>query len=151
LRYILRTRVDRLTYNHLYSVRKKMPQTSTIASLVSLEEPIVLPKDLPFSKKNALVIIPDTGKKILMFPTDSVKVVKISLELKSKGLSPLFFNEVGKITKTDLGVEILYTSGLCFAEEKCVWDGFFEEADKFKEKFQGIEGVNSVSIEFIEL
>lgn len=108
-------------------------------------------------KKNALLIIPDSGKKILLFPTDSETVVKVSLELRSKGLSPLFFNEVGRITKGDLGVEILYTSGLCFAEEKCVWDGFFEEAAKFKapdeikKKFAAIDGVNSVNIEFIKL
>ena len=64
---------------------------------------------------------------------------------------------MGKITKNDLGVNILYTTGLCFAEEKCVWDGFFEDAEKFdnvdeiKQKFKDIEGVNQVQIDFIQL
>nr|MDO8111390.1 hypothetical protein [Candidatus Sigynarchaeota archaeon] len=136
-----------------------LTEKTTISTLVSLAKPINLPASAKtvVKKKNALLIIPDSGKKILLFPTDSDTVVKISLELRSKGLSPLFFNEVGRITKGDLGVEILYTSGLCFAEEKCVWDGFFEEAAKFKnpddikKKFQGIDGVNSVSIEFVKL
>ncbi len=134
-------------------------EKTTISNLVSLSEPIALPEKASdiVKKKNALLIIPDSGKKILLFPTDSSTVVKISLELRSKGLSPLFFNEVGRITKGELGVEILYTSGLCFAEEKCVWDGFFEDASKFKDaddikqKFQDIDGVNSVEIEFIKL
>lgn len=133
--------------------------STTISSLVSLDKPISLPetsKDI-LDKKNALLIIPETGKKILLFPTNSEKIVKISLVLKSKGLSPLFFNEVGKITKNDLCVNILYTTGLCFAEEKCVWDGFFEDAEKFdnvdeiKQKFKDIEGVNQVQIDFIQL
>jgi hypothetical protein len=137
-----------------------MSKNPTVSALVSLDKPIDLPENMKamLSKQNALVIIPDTGKKVLLFPTDSDRIVKVSLELKSKGLSPLFFNEVGKITKGDLDVEILYTSGLCFAEEKCVWDGFFEEADKFEErldeinqKFSGIDGVNACTIEFITL
>lgn len=135
-----------------------MDQT-TIASLVSLGKPITLPQSSKaiLQKKNALIIVPDTGKKVLLFPTDSDTIVKISLELKSKGLSPFFFTEVGKITKNDLQVDILYTTGLCFAEEKCVWDGFFEEAQKFssvdgiKDKFMAIDGVNKVSIDFIKL
>lgn len=134
-------------------------EKTTISNLVSLSKPIALPaaSKAIVQKKNALLIIPDSGKKILLFPTNSSTVVKISLELRSKGLSPLFFNEVGRITKGELGVEILYTSGLCFAEEKCVWDGFFEEAAKFKNaedikrKFESIDGVNSVEIEFIKL
>ncbi len=134
-------------------------EKTTISTLVSLGKPITLPaaSKTVVKKKNALLIIPDSGKKILLFPTDSETVVKVSLELRSKGLSPLFFNEVGRITKGDLGVEILYTSGLCFAEEKCVWDGFFEEATKFKnpdeikKKFAAIDGVNSVNIEFIKI
>ncbi|MHA1681191.1 MAG: hypothetical protein ACTSUE_09295 [Promethearchaeota archaeon] len=132
--------------------------STTISSLVSLGNPINIPdgaKDM--LKKNALMVIPDTGKKILLFPTDSDSVVKVSLELKSKGLSPIFFSEIGRITKNDLDVSILYTTGLCFAEEKCIWDGFFEEKEKFgdiegiKERFSNIEGVNEVTIEIINL
>ncbi|MEX2682427.1 MAG: hypothetical protein Q6373_012570 [Candidatus Sigynarchaeota archaeon] len=134
-------------------------EKTTLSTLVSLGKPITLPAAAKtvVKKKNALLIIPDSGKKILLFPTDSDNIVKISLELRSKGLSPLFFNEVGRITKGDLGVEILYTSGLCFAEEKCEWQGFFEDADKFKapeevkKKFAAIDGVNKVDIEFIKL
>ncbi len=136
-----------------------MLEKTTLSTLVSLGKPITLPaaSKTVVKKKNALLIIPDSGKKILLFPTDSETVVKVSLELRSKGLSPLFFNEVGRITKGDLGVEILYTSGLCFAEERCIWDGFFEEATKFnnpdeiKKKFAAIDGVNTVNIEFIKL
>lgn len=137
----------------------KMVTTNTISSIVSLSKPIELPEGSKgiLKKKNALVIIPDSGKKILLFPTDSETVVTIRLELKAKGLSPLFFNELGKITKVDLQVEILYTTGLCFAEERCVWEGFFEEKAKFenvddiKKKFENIEGVTGVSIDFIKL
>jgi len=136
-----------------------MMEKTTLSCLVGLGKPITLPAEAKtvVKKKNALLIIPDSGKKILLFPTDSDTVVKVSLELRSKGLSPLFFNEVGRITKGDLGVEILYTSGLCFAEERCIWDGFFEQAEKFKapeeikKKFAAIDGVNKVDIEFIKL
>ncbi|MHA1368563.1 MAG: hypothetical protein ACTSWN_08910 [Promethearchaeota archaeon] len=132
----------------------------TIASLVSLNRPIELPasaKDI-LKKKNALLILPDSGKKILLFPTDSEKIVRISLELVARGLSPLFFNKIGDITKNELKANILYTTGLCFAEEKCVWDGFFEDYEKFdgkmdeiKKKFKEISGVNKVEIDYIEL
>ncbi|MHA1792929.1 MAG: hypothetical protein ACTSVI_09820 [Promethearchaeota archaeon] len=136
-----------------------MAESTVISTLVSLSEPIQLPEESKtiLKKKNALVVIPDSGKKILLFPTDSEAIVKVSLELRSKGLSPLFFNEIGKITKDELDVNILYTTGLCFAEEKCVWDGFFEEHEKFgnieeiEKKFLDVEGVNSVKINIIKL
>ncbi len=134
-------------------------QKTTLSMLVSLQKPITISDEAKtlVKKKNALVIIPDTGKKILLFPTDTEQIVKVSLELKSKGLSPLFFNEIARITKGDLNVEILYTTGLCFAETRCVWDGFFEDVAKFKDleaikaKFLSIEGVNSAVIEFVKL
>ncbi|MBD3187321.1 hypothetical protein GF325_10860 [Candidatus Bathyarchaeota archaeon] len=132
--------------------------TTTVASLVSLDSPITIPDEVKARlKKNALMVIPDSGKKISLFPTPHDSVVRVSLELRSKGLSPLFFNEIGRITKEELNVSILYTTGLCFAEEKCIWDGFFEDKSKFEnideitQKFKNIEGVNTVNIQIINL
>ncbi|MCG3219686.1 MAG: hypothetical protein H7643_11920 [Candidatus Heimdallarchaeota archaeon] len=72
-------------------------------------------------------------------------------------LSPDFLRQMGSIF-IRLGIKTLYSTGLCFTQDSCVYEGYIDSIelenvtkDEIKEEFIGIEGVSSVDIDVLTI
>ncbi|MHA2333408.1 MAG: hypothetical protein ACXAEU_15405 [Candidatus Hodarchaeales archaeon] len=129
----------------------------TIAKMVSLEEnkPISLPADFleTLRPKNngshAVMILAPSTKIIRIIPAKSNSVVKVSIEIGE--LSPDFLQELGVVFMRSK-IKTLYSTGLCFTQETCVYEGYIDSSDitlpedQLKAELQGIKGVSQVEI-----
>jgi hypothetical protein len=118
--------------------------------LTPLKNSIDIPKDVyenlkPLGK-NLVAVIPGESKKITFFLTDASRVLFVRLMLKKKKLDDKFFTSLRTTLKT-LEMSNLFSTGLCFKEDICVWEGVFEFDDdsKFEEVKTGLEQVMHVS------
>ncbi len=131
----------------------------TIAKMVSLEEskPIELPetflemlrpKDADGSPHAVMILAPST-KIIRIIPTKSPKVIKVAIEIGE--LSPDFLQELG-IVFMKSKIKTLYSTGLCFTQESCVYEGYIDSQDvtisyeELKNQLEEIKGVSKVQI-----
>ena len=129
----------------------------TIAKMVSLEEnkPISLPADFleTLRPKNngshAVMILAPSTKIIRIIPAKSNSVVKVAIEIGE--LSPDFLQELGVVFMRSK-IKTLYSTGLCFTQETCVYEGYIDSSDitlpedQLKAELQGIKGVSQVEI-----
>jgi hypothetical protein len=125
--------------------------------MVSLEEnkPISLPADFleTLRPKNngshAVMILAPSTKIIRIIPAKSNSVVKVSIEIGE--LSPDFLQELGVVFMRSK-IKTLYSTGLCFTQETCVYEGYIDSSDitlpedQLKAELQGIKGVSQVEI-----
>ncbi|MHA1166633.1 MAG: hypothetical protein ACTSP4_01155 [Candidatus Hodarchaeales archaeon] len=130
----------------------------TIAKMVSLEEnkPISLPADFleTLRPKNngshAVMILAPSTKIIRIIPAKSNSVVKVAIEIGE--LSPDFLQELGVVFMRSK-IKTLYSTGLCFTQETCVYEGYIDSSDitlpedQLKAELQGIKGVSQVEID----
>jgi hypothetical protein len=133
--------------------------TDTICILRKIERQIDLPEYLyeliTAKAENVVVIIPKDLRKILLFPTTANEGLycKIFLKRKSK-LDDSFFIELReKLTKYNL--KTLYTTGVCFSQEECYWEGIFEyhddfDLDVFKKEIYDIKTVTTVKMDVLK-
>lgn len=133
----------------------------TIAKMVSLDEtkPIQLPAEFLETLKpadggsHAVMILAPSTKIIRIIPAKSDTVVKVSIEIGE--LSPDFLQELGVVFMRSK-IKTLYSTGLCFTQETCVYEGYIDTVDinlpedQLKGDLQNIKGVSMVGIEFLK-
>ena len=129
--------------------------------MVSLEEntPIQLPADFletlrPKEGANfAVMILAPSTKIIRIIPSKSEQVVKVSIEIGE--LSPDFLQELGVVFMRSK-IKTLYSTGLCFTQETCVYEGYIDlidislPEDKLEAELKEIKGVSRVDITFLK-
>lgn len=132
--------------------------TETVCVLKEIKREIELPVDIIDSLKkkgkNFVAIIPSDFKKIIMFPTNADKAIycKILIRKKSR-LDDVFFVELRK-RLTNFGLKTLYTTGVCYSQEECYWEGIFEDNDlnieEFRSELKTIDSVVSIKINVLD-
>ena len=129
----------------------------TIAKMVSLDDssPIALPVDFLETLKpkegssNAVMILAPSTKISRIIPSKSDVVLKVAIEIGE--LSPDFLQELGVVFMRSK-IKTLYSTGLCFTQESCVYEGYIDQSDvsmpteKLQSELQGIKGVSQVVI-----
>ena len=130
----------------------------TIATMTKLDpdQPIQLPSEFlealrPDGKNTALMILAPNTKIIRLIPTSSNKVIKVGINIQK--LSPDFLRKMGSIF-IKLNIKTLYSTGLCFTQDACVYEGYIDSTelvdvtlDEVKDELNKIEGVSSVEID----
>jgi len=105
--------------------------------------------EIPQSK-NLVAVIPGESKKLTFFLTDADKILFIKLILDKSSLNEVFFTSL-RDTMTKLNMQNLFSTGVCFKEEICVWEGVFEFDDgdynKIQEKFSKVTHVKTAKFE----
>ena len=95
-----------------------------------------------------MILAPST-KIIRIIPSKSNTVLKVAIEIGE--LSPDFLQELGVVFMRSK-IKTLYSTGLCFTQETCVYEGYVDSADvdmpteKLQSELQGIKGVSQVVI-----
>ena len=142
--------------------RNKLSSNSvTIAKMISLNEsqPITLPSDFLETLKpkdgssSAVMILAPSTKIIRIIPCKSNSVIKVSIEIGE--LSPDFLQELGVVFMRSK-IKTLYSTGLCFTQETCLYEGYIDKSDiieitedALRSELQSIKGVSKV--ELVEL
>lgn len=133
----------------------------TIAKMVRLKEdaPIELPESFlkslrPKEGSFAVMILAPSTKIIRIIPTDSDEVIKVAIEISE--LSPDFLQKLGSIL-TKHKIKTLYSTGLCFTQDTCVYEGYVDKSelkglsmDGLQNELNGIKGVSAVDISVLE-
>lgn len=100
--------------------------------------------------KNIVAVIPGDSKKLTFFLTNADKVLFIKLILDKSSLNEVFFTSLRE-TMIELKMENLFSTGVCFKEEICVWEGVFEfdqgNFDEIQEKFSKVTHVKKAKFE----
>jgi len=140
---------------------KEIPKI-TIAKMLKLEpkESVQLTDEFlaalkPEAGNYAVIILTPNTKIIRIIPTTTNRVYKVSIDIGK--LTPDFLRRIGNLF-LKLGVKALYSTGLCFMEEKCVFDGYidpkeFEKIDveNLKAEIMAIEGITGLDISTLEV
>lgn len=103
----------------------------------------------------AVIILSPNNKIIRIIPTMTNKVYKITIDIGQ--LTPDFLKRIGNLF-LGVGLKALYSTGLCFLEDKCIFDGYIdaEEFDKIdieglKAEIMSIEGTTGVDVSILEI
>ncbi len=137
-------------------------QDITIAEMLKLEPEkpvelteVFLDKLKPEIGKFAVIILTLNNKVIRIIPTVTKKVHKIAIDIDK--LAPDFLRKVGNLF-FELKLKTLYSTGLCFVDEKCIFDVYidsneFEKIDKekLKKEIMSIEGISEINISIIDV
>ena len=132
--------------------------TVTIAKMIQLEKSktITLPADFletirpkDVDESSAVMILAPSTKIIRIIPTKSNEVVKVAIEIGE--LSPDFLQELGVVFMRNK-IKTLYSTGLCFTQESCTYEGYLDSSDlnitqdRLQEELSEIKGVSKVEI-----
>ncbi len=134
--------------------------TVTLAEMATIAEnqPIQLPLEFitalkPEGAKQVIIILAPNTKIIRIIPTTSSTVAKININIEK--LSPDFLRQMGSIF-IRLGIKTLYSTGLCFTSDACVYEGYIDSSelehvpeDKIYDEFKAIPGVSTVTIDML--
>ncbi len=100
--------------------------------------------------KNVVAVIPGESKKLTFFLTNAERILFIKLILDKTSLNEVFFTSLRE-TMIELNLENLFSTGVCFKEEICVWEGVFEydkgNYDEIQEKFSKVTHVKKAKFE----
>lgn len=103
----------------------------------------------------AVVILTPNTKIIRIIPTSTEKIYKITIDIGK--LTPDFLKRIGNLFLS-LGLKALYSTGLCFVEEKCVFEGYidsveFESIDMniLKKEIMTVEGITDVDFSLLKV
>ncbi|MHA1720855.1 MAG: hypothetical protein ACTSWX_02510 [Promethearchaeota archaeon] len=100
--------------------------------------------------KNVVAVIPGDSKKLTFFLTNAKKILFVKLILDKSSLNEAFFTSLRE-TMIELKIENLFSTGVCFKEEVCVWEGVFEfdkgNFDEIKEKLSKVTHVKKAKYE----
>jgi len=109
----------------------------------------------PEAGNYAVIILTPNTKIIRIIPTSTNKVYKIAIDIGK--LTPDFLRRIGNLF-LKLGVKALYSTGLCFMEEKCVFDGYIDSEEfekinieKLKTEIMSVEGITGLDISILEV
>ncbi|NPE07035.1 MAG: hypothetical protein GNW80_02030 [Asgard group archaeon] len=108
----------------------------------------------PEAGNYAVIILTPNTKIIRIIPTTTNKVYKVAIDIGK--LTPDFLRRIGNLF-LKLGVKALYSTGLCFMEEKCVFDGYIDseefkkiDVENLKTEILAIEGITGLDISILE-
>ena len=146
----------------LLTKNKEEIQNITIAKMLKLE----LEKSVELSEeflnelksdigKFAVIILTLNNKIIRIIPTVTKKVHKIAIDIDK--LAPDFLRKVGNLF-FELKLKTLYSTGLCFVDEKCIFDVYIDsiefekiDAEKLKQEIMSVEGISDINISIIDV
>jgi hypothetical protein len=127
--------------------------------LTSLSSSILIPDDIlqtlqPLGK-NLVAVIPGDSKKISFFLTDALQILFVRLFLDKESLDDSFFTSL-RLKLTELGMTNLFSTGVCFKNDICVWEGVFEYDDdsnqeEVETKLAEVNHVKKTKFEKIQL
>jgi hypothetical protein len=105
--------------------------------------------------KNLVAILPGESKKMTFFLTNCSQVLFVRLFLNKDKLDDSFFTSLREKLK-ELGINNLFSTGICFKAEVCVWEAVFEFDDKGKlpqiqEKLEKVMNVKKTKFEVIKV
>jgi hypothetical protein len=102
----------------------------------------------------AIILTPNT-KIIRIIPTTTDKIYKIAIDIGQ--LTPNFLKKIGNLFLS-LGLKALYSTGLCFIEDKCVFDGYIDaeefekiDAEELKKSILTVEGITGVEVSILDV
>ena len=121
----------------------------------NLKVPSEIFEELSPKGKNVVAVIPGKSKKISFFITNASQVLFIRLKLDKDSLNDKFFVSL-RDTLKKLKMSNLFSTGLCFKDDICVWEGVFEfeegkELDDVKKQFKHITHVQTAKFEKIHV
>ncbi|MFQ5981372.1 MAG: hypothetical protein ACE5OZ_24790 [Candidatus Heimdallarchaeota archaeon] len=139
-----------------------MTDPVTIAKMVLLahDQPITLPADFLASLRpkeegaHAIMILAPSTKIARIIPTKSPEVLKVAIEIGE--LSPEFLQELGLVLM-HAKIKTLYSTGLCFTQETCVYEGYIDASEvhlpeeQLEREFSNIKGVAKVTINLLKM
>ena len=100
--------------------------------------------------KNVVAVIPGDSKKLTFFLTNAKKILFVKLILDKSSLNEAFFTSLRE-TMIELKIENLFSTGVCFKEEVCVWEGVFEfdkgDFNEIKDKLSKVTHVKKTRYE----
>jgi hypothetical protein len=134
-----------------------MESPVTIAKMIKITEtspPILHPEFLEYlimeKKDYAILVYSVSTRTIRLIPTETGRVVKITIEIDE--LTPGFLDELGRVLTTHK-VDTLYSSGICFTEDSCQYEGYIDQEDidstildPLRNKLLTIRGISSVDL-----
>ncbi len=132
----------------------------TLAKLIKItsKSPTILPREFlkllkMDSGEYAILVFAVSTQTIRLIPTKSEQVVKIIIKIGD--LTPGFLDKLGRVLAT-YKVDTLYSSGICFTEESCVYEGYIDRSeltstslDQLESKLSEISGISSVNLSIL--
>lgn len=139
-----------------------MTDAVTIAKMVLLayDQPITLPDDFQASLRSkeegahAIMILAPSPKIIRIIPAKSPEVLKVVIEIGE--LSPNFLQELGLVLM-HAKIKTLYSTGLCFTQDSCVYEGYIDASDvhvpeeQLERDLASIKGVAKVNMDLLKM
>ena len=81
--------------------------------------------------------------------------MKVAIDIDK--LAPDFLRKVGNLF-FELKLKTLYSTGLCFIDEKCIFDVYIDsiefgkiDTEKLKNEIMSIEGISEINISIIDV
>lgn len=132
----------------------------TLAKLIKItsKSPTKLPREFLEllkldSNEHAILVFAVSTQTIRLIPTKSDQVVKIVIEIGD--LTPGFLDRLGRVLAS-YKVDTLYSSGICFTEESCIYEGYIDRSeltptplDQLESKLSEINGISSVNLSIL--
>jgi len=137
----------------------------TLAKVVKIEGKesikIEIPADFLESTMTGRDLKPRQGWAVIIF-TPSTKIIKIypaksgvvaRVEVQIGELTPDFLQEVSSIF-LESGIKTLYSTGVCFTAESCLYEVYIDKADlpesvDVRERLSEIKGVAEVKVDYL--
>lgn len=138
-----------------YYESKKLAQCFIAELSSEIKIPHNIHENLKTLGKNLVAVIPGDSKKLSFFLTNCFRVLFVKLILDKSSLNETFFTSLRK-TLQEMKMENLFSTGICFKDDICVWEGVFEFDDDsnfsvIQEKLSQVKHVNKAKFEKIEL
>ena len=105
--------------------------------------------------KNLVGVLPGDSKKMVFFMTNATQILVVRLFLNKDQLNETFFTSLRNVLGS-LKMTNLFSTGVCFKAEMCVWEGVFEYEDEknftlVQEKLTGVTFVMKAKFEKVTL
>ncbi|MHA1602855.1 MAG: hypothetical protein ACTSVU_02575 [Promethearchaeota archaeon] len=102
--------------------------------------------ELKNKSKNIVAVIPGGSKKFTFFYTDASQILSVKLILDNASLNEKFFTSLRQTLK-ELKISNLFSTGICFKDDVCVWEGVFEfdndeNFEEIRKKLSSVTHVN---------
>jgi hypothetical protein len=127
--------------------------------ITKLSSQVKIPQEmidtLKINGDNLVAIVPGESKKMTFFVTKAKQVLFVRLFLDKDSLDDNFFTSLRDKLK-QLGMQNLFSTGLCFKQDMCVWEGVFEydndaNFDQIQLKLKEVIHVKSTKFEKIHI
>lgn len=138
-----------------YESRKQLAKVFITKLSSSIQMPLDVVNSLEPLGKNVVAILPGESKKMTFFLTNAHQILFIRLFLDKESLDDSFFTSL-RAKLNELGMTNLFSTGICFKQDICVWEGVFEfdndsRLNEIKEKLATVLHVHKTGFEIIKL